>query len=154
MLEHRRPTSRSVSATSKGYGIHKAGVGRHSTEPKARNWRSTMIPRCTGTSSPVTPQRLVALLQQNLDPSTVLSLDAGNNRTWMAHLYQSRQANTFYCPGGTAGMGWGLPAAVALKLVYPDRPVACVTGDGGFMMTVHALSTSDAIPTANSVRRV
>ena len=39
-------------------------------------------------------------------------------------------------------MGWGLPAAVALKLVYPDRPVACVTGDGGFMMTVHALSTA------------
>ena len=93
-------------------------------------------------SSPVTPQRLVALLQQTLDPSTVFSLDAGNNRTWMAHLYQSRQANTFFCPGGTAGMGWGLPAAVALKLVYPDRPVACVTGDGGYMMTVNALSTA------------
>ena len=93
-------------------------------------------------SSPVTPQRLVALLQKNLDPSTVFTLDAGNNRVWMAHLYQSQQANTFYCPGGTAGMGWGLPAAVALKLVYPDRPVTCVTGDGGFMMTVHALSTA------------
>jgi acetolactate synthase-1/2/3 large subunit len=93
-------------------------------------------------SSPVTPQRLVALLQENLDPSTIFSLDAGNNRTWMAHLYQARQANTFFCPGGTAGMGWGLPAAVALKLVYPDRPVACVTGDGGYMMTVNALSTA------------
>ena len=93
-------------------------------------------------SSPVTPQRLVALLQETLDPSTVFSLDAGNNRTWMAHLYQSRQANTFFCPGGTAGMGWGLPAAVALKLAYPDRPVACVTGDGGYMMTVNALSTA------------
>ena len=93
-------------------------------------------------SSPVTPQRLVALLQETLDPATVFSLDAGNNRTWMAHLYQSRQANTFFCPGGTAGMGWGLPAAVALKLAYPDRPVACVTGDGGYMMTVNALSTA------------
>ncbi len=93
-------------------------------------------------SSPVTPQRLVALLQETLDPSTVFSLDAGNNRTWMAHLYKSRQANTFFCPGGTAGMGWGLPAAVALKLAYPDRPVACVTGDGGYMMTVNALSTA------------
>ena len=93
-------------------------------------------------SSPVTPQRLVGLLQENLDPSTIFTLDAGNNRTWMAHLYQSRQANTFFCPGGTAGMGWGLPAAVGLKLVYPDRPVVCVTGDGGFMMTVNALSTA------------
>ena len=39
-------------------------------------------------------------------------------------------------------MGWGLPAAVALKLVYRDRPVVCVTGDGGYMMTVNALSTA------------
>ena len=93
-------------------------------------------------SSPVTPQRLVALLQENLDPSTVFALDAGNNRAWMAHLYQSQQASTFYCPGGTAGMGWALPAAVGLKLVYPDRPVTCVTGDGGFMMTINALSTA------------
>ena len=93
-------------------------------------------------SSPVTPQRLVALLQQNLPPETVFTLDAGNNRTWMAHFFKSQQANTFFCPGGTAGMGWGLPAAVALKLVYRDRPVACVTGDGGYMMTVNALSTA------------
>jgi acetolactate synthase-1/2/3 large subunit len=93
-------------------------------------------------SSPVTPQRLVALLQESLDPATIFTLDAGNNRTWMAHLYKAMQANTFFCPGGTAGMGWGLPAAVALKLVHRQRPVVCVTGDGGYMMTVHALSTA------------
>jgi acetolactate synthase-1/2/3 large subunit len=93
-------------------------------------------------SSPVTPQRLVSLLNANSDPSTVFALDAGNNRTWMAHLYQAREAATFFCPGGTAGMGWALPAAVGLKLVYPDRPVTAVTGDGGYMMTVNALSTA------------
>ncbi len=93
-------------------------------------------------SSPVTPQRLVALLRENMDDSTVFALDAGNNRTWMAHFYQSARANTFFAPGGTAGMGWGLPAAVALKIVYPDRPVVGVTGDGGYMMTVNALSTA------------
>ena len=93
-------------------------------------------------SSPVTPQRLVSLLQANSDPATVYALDAGNNRTWMAHLYQAQQPATFYCPGGTAGMGWALPAAVGLKLVYPDRPVTAVTGDGGYMMTVNALSTA------------
>ena len=93
-------------------------------------------------SSPVTPQRLVSILNETSDPSTVYALDAGNNRTWMAHLYQAREAATFFCPGGTAGMGWALPAAVGLKLVYPDRPVTAVTGDGGFMMTVNALSTA------------
>ena len=93
-------------------------------------------------SSPVTPQRLVAVMNECMPSDTVFALDAGNNRTWMAHLYRAPQANTFFCPGGTAGMGWGLPAAVALKLVYPDRPVACVTGDGGYMMTVNAISTA------------
>ena len=93
-------------------------------------------------SSPVTPQRLVALLRENLDDSTLFTLDAGNNRTWMAHFYQAPRANTFFAPGGTAGMGWGLPAAVALKIVFPDRPVVSVTGDGGFMMTISALSTA------------
>ena len=93
-------------------------------------------------SSPVTPQRLVAVLQETLDPSAVFALDAGNNRAWMAHLYKSQQAKTFYCPGGTAGMGWALPASLALKLVFPDRQVVAVTGDGGYMMTVSALSTA------------
>ncbi|NQW23357.1 MAG: thiamine pyrophosphate-binding protein [SAR202 cluster bacterium] len=100
------------------------------------------LPGMQEDSSPVTPQRLVAQLQATMSPDTIFALDAGNNRTWMAHLYKARQANTFYSPGGTAGMGWALPAAVGLKLVYPNQPVVCVTGDGGYMMTVNAISTA------------
>ena len=55
---------------------------------------------------------------------------------------QSQRPGTFFCPGGIAGMGWSLPAALALKLVHPEKPVLSVTGDGGFMMSVHALSTA------------
>ena len=93
-------------------------------------------------SSPVKPQRLIAQLQATMPANTIYALDAGNNRTWMAHLYRAQQANTFYSPGGTAGMGWALPAAVGLKLVYPDQPVVCISGDGGYMMTVNAISTA------------
>ena len=93
-------------------------------------------------SSPIKPQRLIAQLQATMDPSTIYTLDAGNNRTWMAHLYRAQQANTFYSPGGAAGMGWALPAAVGLKLVYPNQPVVAVTGDGGYMMVVNAISTA------------
>ena len=93
-------------------------------------------------SSPVLPQRVVRILQETMPAETVYALDAGNNRTWMAHLFQSQQAHTFFCPGGTAGMGWGLPASVGLQVAYPGRQVVCVTGDGGYMMTVNALSTA------------
>ena len=97
---------------------------------------------CDADTAPALPQRVVRILQETMPADTVYALDAGNNRTWMAHLYQAQQAHTFFCPGGTAGMGWGLPAAVGLQIAYPGRPVVCVTGDGGYMMTVNALSTA------------
>ena len=97
---------------------------------------------CDTDSAPALPQRVVRILQETMPADTVYALDAGNNRTWMAHLYQAQQAHTFFCPGGTAGMGWGLPAAVGLQIAYPGRPVVCVSGDGGYMMTVNALSTA------------
>ena len=99
-------------------------------------------PAAYSTSSPVMPQRLARVLQESLDPSTLIALDAGNNRVWISHFYQSQREKTFFCPGGTAGMGWSMPAALALKLVHPHRPVVGVTGDGGFMMSAHAISTA------------
>ena len=93
-------------------------------------------------SSPVMPQRLVRLLQETLAPESLIALEAGNNWTWMCHLYQAQRTGTFFCPGGMAGMGWSLPASLALKLARPDAPAVSVTGDGGFMMSVHALSTA------------
>ena len=91
---------------------------------------------------PVLPQRLVRLIQENVDPSTLITLDAGNNRGWMYHFYKSQRPATFLNPGGIAGMGWAIPAAVGAKEVLRDRPVMAVTGDGGFVMTSNALSTA------------
>ena len=99
-------------------------------------------PGLTANQSPVQPQRLVRLLQESVDPSTIITLDAGNNRAWMYHFYQSQQRATFLCPGGIAGMGWAVPAAVGAKVVRPNSPVMAVTGDGGFMMTSNAISTA------------
>lgn len=92
--------------------------------------------------SPVLPQRLTRLLQENVDPATIITLDAGNNRVWMHHFFQSQRPATFLNPGGIAGMGWSVPAAVAAKLLRPERPVMAVTGDGGFVMTSNAISTA------------
>lgn len=92
--------------------------------------------------SPVLPQRLVRVLQESLDPDALVTLDAGNNRVWMSHFYQAQAEKTFFAPGGLAGMGWAMPAALALKLARPDRQVVGVTGDGGFMMSVHAIQTA------------
>ena len=93
-------------------------------------------------ATPPTLQRVVRLVQEALDPSALIALDAGNNRVWMCHFYQAQQPKTFFCPGGLAGMGWAVPAALGLKIAQPGRPVLGVAGDGGFMMSVYAIATA------------
>jgi len=99
-------------------------------------------PEMHSTASPILPQRLVKELNEAIPPSTILTLDAGNNRLWMSHFFQSKEAGTVFGPGGIGGMGWGVAAALAVKLVCPDKPVVSVAGDGGFAMMLNVLSTA------------
>ena len=93
-------------------------------------------------ASPLLPQRIVREIEEAVDDSTMITLDAGNNRLWMTHFFRSKEVGTVFCPGGIGGMGWGPPAALAAKFLYPDRPVLSVSGDGGFAMVLHVLSTA------------
>ncbi|MBW1803618.1 MAG: thiamine pyrophosphate-binding protein, partial [Deltaproteobacteria bacterium] len=68
-------------------------------------------PRMHAEDSPILPQRLVRILQDTLDPSTIMTLDAGDNRVWVSHYFMTRMPGTLFAPGGIAGMGWGAPAA-------------------------------------------
>ena len=93
-------------------------------------------------ASPLLPQRIVREISEAIDASTIITLDAGNNRIWMSHFFKSLREGTVFCPGGIAGMGWGPPAALTAKLLYPKRPVLSVSGDGGFAMMLHVLFTA------------
>jgi acetolactate synthase-1/2/3 large subunit len=99
-------------------------------------------PELHSNATPVLPQRIVNAIQEAVTPDTILTLDAGNNRLWMTHYFKSLKAGTIFCPGGLAGMAWGPPAAVTAKLLNPDKPVVSVSGDGGFAMAAHVLSTA------------
>jgi len=99
-------------------------------------------PELYSNTSPILPQRLVHELHEVVTPSTILTLDAGNNRLWMSHFFRSKGAGTVFGPGGIGGMGWGVAAALAAKLVYPERPVVSVAGDGGFAMMLNVLPTA------------
>lgn len=84
---------------------------------------------------------LVAVLDRVLTPSDMLVLDAGNNRIWVTSMLRIRTPGQLVAPGGIGGMGWGLPAAAATKLVYPKRNTICLIGDGGAAMTLSTLAT-------------
>jgi acetolactate synthase-1/2/3 large subunit len=89
----------------------------------------------------VHPGRVVATLQRVLAPEAILTLDAGNFGLWPARGYRFTRPGTFL--GTTSGaMGYGLPAAVAVSLVRPDRQVVALCGDGGFAMLMAELETA------------
>lgn len=91
---------------------------------------------------PILPQRVIGELMRNLPPEAIVTCDAGENRIMMTHFYQTKAAGGFLQAAGTGPMGFGIPAALAAKLVHRDRPAVAVVGDGGFAMTMNGLMTA------------
>ena len=91
---------------------------------------------------PPRPQEVVCHVRKTLGESDILTLDNGIYKLWFSRLYRTYQPNTFILDNALATMGAGLPAAIAAKLVHPERKVLAVVGDGGFMMNAQELETA------------
>jgi acetolactate synthase-1/2/3 large subunit len=91
---------------------------------------------------PVIPQRLVADVRKALPEDGILCLDNGMYKIWFARHYRTHMANTLLLDNALASMGAGLPSAIMAALLYPERRVMAVCGDGGFMMNSQELETA------------
>ncbi|MGY4495317.1 acetolactate synthase large subunit [Pseudomonas sp. TE3610] len=91
---------------------------------------------------PIYPQRMVADVRRALPSEGIVALDNGIYKIWFARNYKAHKPNTVLLDNALATMGAGLPSAMASHLVYPDRPVVAVCGDGGFMMNSQELETA------------
>lgn len=91
---------------------------------------------------PIYPQRFVADVRKALPSKGIVALDNGIYKLWFARNYKAHMPNTVLLDNALATMGAGLPSAMAAHLVYPDRPVVAVCGDGGFMMNSQELETA------------
>lgn len=100
------------------------------------------VPESSSESSPILPQRAIKELQQAVPAETIVTCDAGENRLFMLHYFQTRAPGTFLQPAASGGMGYAIPAAMAAKVVHPDRPAVAVCGDGGFAMVMNGLMTA------------
>jgi acetolactate synthase-1/2/3 large subunit len=85
--------------------------------------------------------RVMSWLRDRLPDDAIVTSDAGNFSGWPNRFLQYRRPGRQLGPTSGA-MGYGVPAAVAAKVVYPDRLVVGFCGDGGFMMTGQELATS------------
>ncbi|KKJ00016.1 acetolactate synthase large subunit [Prochlorothrix hollandica] len=97
---------------------------------------------------PVKPQKIIYDLRSVMGDEDIVISDVGAHKMWMARHYHCSRPNTCIISNGFAAMGIAIPGALAAKLVYPDRKVVAVTGDGGFMMNSQELETALRIGTA------
>ncbi len=96
----------------------------------------------TAAGFPVQPSRLVADVRAAMPSDGIVTLDNGMYKLWFARNYAAHEPNTLLLDNALATMGAGLPSAMAAKLLYPDRQVLSVCGDGGFMMNAQELETA------------
>jgi acetolactate synthase-1/2/3 large subunit len=98
--------------------------------------------RATESRWPVTPQRLVHDVRKVIPENGIVALDNGMYKIWFARNYRTYVANTLLLDNALATMGAGLPSAMMAAMLYPDRRVMAICGDGGFMMNSQELETA------------
>ncbi len=91
---------------------------------------------------PILPQRAVKCIRDLMPKNGIVTLDNGIYKIWFARNYKCYEPNTLLLDNALATMGAGLPSAIAAKLVYPEKKVLSVCGDGGFMMNSQELETA------------
>ncbi len=93
--------------------------------------------------TPTSGWHIVKAIQRLLTEDTVFLIDGGNIGQW-AHmvLAADRYPGHWLTCGASAVVGWGIPGAMAARLVYPDRRVLLLSGDGSFGFTVAELESA------------
>ena len=84
---------------------------------------------------------VMAHLRERLPEDAVITNGAGNYTVWAHRFYEFHRYGTQLAPCAGA-MGYGIPAAIAAKLLDPERPAVCLSGDGDFLMSGHELATA------------
>jgi acetolactate synthase I/II/III large subunit len=91
---------------------------------------------------PVFPPHAVKLVRECMPADGIICLDNGIYKIWFARGYTAYRPNTVLLDNALATMGAGLPSAMMSAMLYPDRKVMAICGDGGFMMNSQEMETS------------
>ena len=92
-------------------------------------------------AGPLNVAQALRELQPMLPADAILTTDAGNFAPWVTRFMDMRDGQRYIGPTNGA-MGYGVPAAVAAAIAFPNRRVVCFVGDGGFLMTGQEMATA------------
>ncbi len=107
-----------------------------------QSWIELLEEEIVTDKTPIRPQYIIKALNQKLDDDAIITVDVGENCWWVGRNFWMKKTQTLLLSGYLGSMGFGLPAALASQLTYPDRQIACITGDGGFSMVMADFMTA------------
>jgi len=84
---------------------------------------------------------VISDLSKLADPNSIVVTDVGQNQMWAAQYFMREKPYSLITSGGLGTMGFGLPASIGVKFARPNAEVWCISGDGGFQMTMPELQT-------------
>ncbi len=90
---------------------------------------------------PILPQQAIQSLYRATGGDAFVTSDVGQHQMFAAQYYKFAKPRRWVNSGGLGTMGFGLPAAMGVQFAFPEATVACVTGEGSFMMNMQELST-------------
>ncbi len=93
-------------------------------------------------SFPIQPENLVTDVRASLNDDDIVISDVGAHKMWIAKTYNTFEPNTCLIPNGFCSMGFSLPGAIASQLVFPDKKIVAMCGDGSFLMNVQEIETA------------
>jgi acetolactate synthase-1/2/3 large subunit len=92
-------------------------------------------------SAKIKPQHVVESMYRITNGEAYVCSDVGQHQMFAAQYYPFAKPRQWINSGGLGTMGFGLPAAMGVKLAFPDKHVICITGDGSIQMNIQELST-------------
>ena len=104
-------------------------------------WRAFHGMRYETRDDVIKPQEVVEALWRLTNGNAYVTTDVGQHQMFAAQYYKFDRPNRWINSGGLGTMGFGLPAAMGVKLNYPDDEVLCITGEGSIQMNIQELST-------------
>ena len=118
--------------------------------PIANDWdldamaerRAAMFKKLTASGKIFGPKAALAVLRDVLPEDGIMSCDVGAHTHLIGQLWRTPAPGLQLMTNGWSTMGFGIPAAIAAKLVHPKKQVCAVVGDGGFLMTAGELATA------------
>ena len=103
-------------------------------------WRGLQCMQYQWSDEVIKPQYVVEKLWEITGGDAFVTSDVGQHQMWAAQYYKFDKPNRWINSGGLGTMGFGLPAALGVKMAFPDAEVACVTGEGSIQMNIQELS--------------